>query len=663
MCHESLKEVLKTKFPETMNKEIDDLVDKNEERLNFPDKMNIISEILKLKILDPACGSGAFPMGMFMLMVHSIEKLQEHKTTYKNKLDIITHCIYGIDIQNIAIEISKLRFFISLLVDYQTPERIEDFEVLPNLETKFVVANTLIGINLQGKNLFEHDLLTKCSELTVIFMPFTQAKTPKEKTDIKNAFEKKKNELVSLLTDKHCGYDEVEKIRQWNPFNVCYCSPFFDSAIMFGINEGFDIVIGNPPYVQLQNNGGVLATIYENCSYKTFARTGDLYSLFYERGWQLLKTQGRLCFITSNKWMRSGYGENTRKFFIKNTNPELLIDFAGVKVFESATVDVNILMFSKDKNIQKTKACIIKKDYKDSIKDLGVYFKQNSVDCNFSTSESWVILNPIEQRIKAKIEAVGIPLRDWDINIYRGVLTGCNEAFIIDKNKKDELIAADPKSAEIIRPILRGRDIKRYGYEFADLWLINTHNGIRGKGIKPIDINDYPAIKKHLDNYWDQIEHRADQGDTPYNLRNCAYMEDFYKQKIMYPNMTKFMPFYLDNKGFFQNDKSFMITGEKLYFLVAFLNSSLFKYCFIDNFPKLGDKGRELRKIFFDKISIIKVNHEIDELFKPKILEIQELKKQGLNNKNKEIEIDNMIFDLYGLTIDEKNAIGFIEIE
>jgi type II restriction/modification system DNA methylase subunit YeeA len=145
--------------------------------------------------------------------------------------------------------------------------------------------------------------------------------------------------------------------------------------------------------------------------------------------------------------------------------------------------------------------------------------------------DSWVVLSPIEQRIKAKVEAVGIPLRDWDINIYRGILTGCNEAFIIDGKKKNELITADPKSEEIIRPILRGRDIKKYGYEFADLWLINTHNGIKEKGIKPIDINDYPAVKEHLNKYYPELEKRADKGDTPYNLRNCAYMEDFISKK------------------------------------------------------------------------------------------------------------------------------------
>ena len=153
-----------------------------------------------------------------------------------------------------------------------------------------------------------------------------------------------------------------------------------------------------------------------------------------------------------------------------------------------------------------------------------LYFEQQLEISSFYSSESWIVLTEIEQRIKSKIESKGTPLKDWDINIYRGILTGYNEAFIIDGQKKDELIAEDPKSAEIIRPILRGRDIKRYGFDFANLWLIITHNGIRERSIKPIFIDDYPAIKKHLNQFYIQLEKRADKGDTPYNLRNCAYM-------------------------------------------------------------------------------------------------------------------------------------------
>lgn len=290
------------------------------------------------------------------------------------------------------------------------------------------------------------------------------------------------------------------------------------------------------------------------------------------------------------------------------------------------------------------------------------YFRQNLVKVNFSSSDSWVILSDIEQRIKAKIEAVGTPLKEWDINIYRGILTGYNEAFIIDKKKKDELIAEDPKSAEIIRPILRGRDIKRYAYEATDLWLINTHNGIKEKGVKAIDINDYPIVKKHLDFYYPQLAKRADKGDTPYNLRNCAYMEDFSIQKIMYPNMTKFLPFYLDDKGFMQNDKSFMITGKHLSYLTAFLNSSLFKYCFIDNFPELQGGTRELRKIFLDKIPVLEIDNDLNSKFEIIVSKIQ-ANIDSSTIKQILLQLDKMIFDLYELSEEERTAIGFIEIQ
>ena len=398
------------------------------------------------------------------------------------------------------------------------------------------------------------------------------------------------------------------------------------------------MVIGNPPYIQLQNNGGRLAKQYEGQEFKTFARTGDIYCLFYEKAYQLLR-QGGICnFITSNKWMQA-----TRKFFLEFTNPLILIDFPGIKVFENATVDVNILLYAKEKCTFNTLACIVKDK---ELKELSLYVRQHGGKTTFSSDESWVILSEIEQRIKAKIEAIGTPLKDWNISINYGIKTGFNDAFIINGEKRAELIAQDPKSAEIIRPILRGRDIKRYGYDFADLYLINTHNGVKEKGIKRIHIEDYPAVKAHLDLYYPQLEKRADQGDTPYNLRNCAYIEDFYKQKIVYPNMTKFMPFFLDNENFLVNQKCFIMTGEKLAYLTAFLNSNIFKICYRDNFPELQGGTRELSKIFFEQIRI-PFSKEITE---------QEILSLIANRSYKKIE--NLIYKVCNLSEEE---IKFVE--
>lgn len=219
-----------------------------------------------------------------------------------------------------------------------------------------------------------------------------------------------------------------------------------------------------------------------------------------------------------------------------------------------------------------------------------VFVQQTGTECEFSGSDSWVILSPIEQSIKRKIEAVGTPLKDWDINIYRGVLTGYNDAFIISTEKREEILAncqsedERKRTAELIRPILRGRDIKRYGYNWANLWLINTHNGIRGK-LERIHIEDYPAVKAHLDQYWDKISKRADKGETPSNLRNCAYLEDFSKPKIVYmeiqtDNPTEGYPFpcfSFDERNSIVLDTAYIMCSDSVdvRYILGVLNSSV----------------------------------------------------------------------------------------
>lgn len=292
------------------------------------------------------------------------------------------------------------------------------------------------------------------------------------------------------------------------------------------------------------------------------------------------------------------------------------------------------------------------------------YFRQNHATTNVGAG-SWIILGEMETRIKEKIEKLGLPLKHWKIKINYGIKTGLNEAFIIDEEKRNELMKKSPKSEEIIRPILRGRDIQKFMADWKDLYIIVTHNGYtnsKGQEIAPINVDDYPEVKKHLKSYWSSINVRQDQGITPYNLRSCIYMEDFSKQKIVYPNMTKFLPFYFDNKGYFTNQKCFIITGENIAFLTAFFNSSLFKFCFKENFPELQGGTRELSKIFFDKIRVIEVSREQNKLFEEKILEVQKLKQKEMNTIALEKEIDKQIFNLYNLTSSEIDAIGFIEI-
>ena len=556
------------------------------------DYQKIAEKLKAVKVLDPACGSGAFPMGLLNRMIDILERISPDERVYDLKLSVIENCLYGSDIQSIAAQITKLRFFISLICDCEKDASKPNFGIptLPNLETKFVSANSLIAKKkkpAQG-NLFENpEIEPTKNELAEIRHKHFSAKSASTKHRLREKDQALREKLAKLLSDDdNFAPEDAKQLAAWNPYDQNAVSPFFDPEWMFGVADGFDIVIGNPPYIQLQNNGGELAKLYENCNYVTFARTGDIYCLFYERGWQLLKKNGHLCYITSNKWMRAGYGEKTREFFANKTNPMLLIDFAGVKIFESATVDTNILLFSKSTNQHETVCAITNKQNKDSVKNLSDFVQQQNSICDFATSDSWVILSPIEQSIKKKIEAVGIPLKDWDINIYRGVLTGCNEAFIIDSEKRDEILAncqtedERQRTAELIRPILRGRDIKRYGYVDNGLYLINTHNGVRGR-IPRIKIEDYPAVKAHLDQYWDRIATRADKGDTPYNLRNCAYLEDFNKPKIIWGEISDRSKFAYESGGkFIPEATTFLMVGDHLPYLFCALNSPVSEWFF-----------------------------------------------------------------------------------
>lgn len=645
--------------------------------------------------------------GLFEYNPTNKESQRIQETLFHEKQTIIENCLFGVDINTNSVKICRLRLWIELLKNayYKNPTELE---TLPNIDINIKNGNSLVSRFALDADLRQ---ALKSSKWTIdsyrlAVSTYRNAESKEQKremeqliADIKSDFRseislndpklKKLRKLsgeLFMLTQQQSLFEmspkektawnkkvgtltketkileaEIEEIKGNKIYENAFEWRFEFPEVLNDEGDfiGFDAVIGNPPYIQLQKLGKESDDLGK-MGFETFARTGDIYSLFYELGHRVLKQSGILTFITSNKWMRAGYGEKTRQFFVKKTNPLILIDFGGTQIFDSATVDTNILMFSKDKNRQETLACVVKEKVLNNLSD---YIRQNASKSNFNTSESWVVLSEIEQRIKDKIEAVGTPLKDWDINIYRGILTGYNEAFIIDGKKKEELIAEDPKSAEIIRPILRGRDIKRYGYDFADLWLINTHNGLKEKGIKPINIEDYPAIKKHLDNYFPQLEKRSDKGDTPYNLRNCAYMEDFSREKVMYPNMTKFLPFYIDNKEFMQNDKSFMITGENLYFLTAFLNSSIFKYCFIDNFPELQGGTRELRKIFLDKIPVLRVDEKTNKEFKNLVTQVQLNSANGLSTKEIEVEIDNKIFEMYSLSEEEQKIIGFIEIQ
>ena len=294
---------------------------------------------------------------------------------------------------------------------------------------------------------------------------------------------------------------------------------------------------------------------------------------------------------------------------------------------------------------------------------MSVFVQQSGTVCDFSGSDSWVILSPIEQSIKRKIEAVGTPLKDWDINIYRGVLTGCNEAFIISTEKRDEILAncqsedERKRTAELIRPILRGRDIKRYGYEWANLWLINTHNGIKRK-LERIHIEDYPAVKAHLDQFWDKIKDRTDQGDTPYNLRNCAYLEDFSKPKIVYMEIQTDNP----NEGYpfpcFSYDERCSVALNTAYimssttidvrFILGVLNSSVGRMIARLYVTQLQERQYRMLAQYLSRFPIVKAPLHIQQ----RIINLVQA-CLTCNTPEKEKSINDIVYQVYGLNSSE----------
>ena len=669
MVDESLKSYLNTDII-TDEQQFVEILFKNEDLSNEEQKIlenktlckKISEKLHQIKIIDPACGSGAFPMGVLSRMVEILDRLdvENQKSHYDLKLHLIEECIYGVDIQSIAAQISKLRFFISLIVEQEEMDLSKEnygVHTLPNLETKFVTANTLINARKQKESfssLFDSAISNIKESLVETRKAHFYAKNSHQKKLLREKDEALREELAQKLQEfGQANSDDAKNFAQWNPYDQNASSPFFDMEWMFGVEDGFDIVIGNPPYIQLIKDGGKLAKMYENQGYKTFVRTGDIYSLFYEKGYQILKPKGILAYITSNKWMRAKYGEATRKFFAEKTNPLQLIDFAGIKVFESATVDTNILIFAKENNTFSTRACVMKDK---ELKKMSDYIKYHSIRCRFDNSESWVILSEIEQRIKAKIEAVGTPLKDWDINIYRGILTGYNEAFIIDKTKRDEILAnckteeERQKTAEIIRPILRGRDIKRYSYEFADFYIITTFPSLK------IDIESYPAVKQHLLSFgYDRLKQTGEKGARKKTNNkwfetqdSIAYWEDFSKQKIVYPETTQGAYFALDINEVMLDKTCFMIITDHSKFLIALLSSKLYEFAYKSIFSsvELGISAYQYNKHALVKLPIIKPTQEIEQ------------KITTLLNESKYQKIDQLLYKLYNLSEEEINYIN-----
>ncbi len=431
---------------------------------------------------------------------------------------------------------------------------------------------------------------------------------------------------------------------------------------------GFDCIIGNPLYIR-QEHIKDIKPLLEKQYQDFYNSTADIYTYFFALSYHLLKEKGFNAFITSNKYARAKYGAKLRELLFKKTTIVSYMELNALKVFESAAVDTSIMSFIKQTPSKESdfKYYEPTPNDKDDLKNTpSLLMKQNAL-----STESFIFANATLLDLRDKMESVGTPLKDWDIQIYRGILTGANEAFIIPTEKREEILNACKTQEErkcteaLIKPILRGKDIKRYSYEWAHLWVINTHNGYTSNlkfKIPPIDIEKYPATKAHLNSYYDTIITRSDQGDTPYHLRNCAYLEDFEKEKIVYPETSQGAYFIYENSGIFLEKTAFMIVSDayNLKLLTALLNSKLITFYF-KNFCGgciLGKSGYQYNKHALEKIPIPKITPQNQKLADKitdgtkAILKSKE-KDPKANTQKLEKEIDALVYQLYNLTDEE----------
>jgi type II restriction/modification system DNA methylase subunit YeeA len=762
MVGQSLKYYLleKTKISE---EKIDQLIQNTFDTIELSNasKEEIIDALSSLTVIDPACGSGAFPMGILQKTVSILneidpdsklwldkqlkkindnllkdtmrKKLDKETINYIFKLGLIKNSIYGVDIQEIAVELSKLRVFLSLIVDAYVDDSKENrgLEPLPNLEFKFVCANSLIDLPeekhylVDAKTGYSNKLIEELKKLREDY--FRSYGSEKER--IKKEFKEKQKQLLDIFMEWGKNMEDKKSfmLSEWDPFSD-KPSSWFNPEWMFGLKDGFDIVIANPPYVR-QERIKEQKSYLESQGYEVFNGTADLYTYFYEKGYNLLKNNGILVFISSNKWMRAKYGECLRKFIKERTKISEVIDFGGQKVFD-ATVDTNILIFKalkqQNSNLKKDNksqemiykentfnGISVKEDFNigtgiyDYVRNNSIQLKQDEID-----SRTFLIADGGTLSLKAKIEKIGKPLKDWGVRICFGIKTGFNEAFIIDTATRNEILSnckteeERKRTEEIIKPILRGRDIGRYYYKWADLWIIKIESGWTNKKIidaPPLSFPNasignpedktkalalkmfqetYPAIYNYLISFANVkgkskgkgLFNRDDQGDYWWELRDCDYYPEFEKEKIVWAEMTDEPAFVLDNLKFYTNQTAYIMTGKNLKYVIGILNSKISHFYLTKIAYSLSQNANRWIKQYVEQLPLPLITPQnqsiadqivqlVDQILSLTQSEdyLQNLQKQA---KVKELErkIDKLVYKLYDLTNEEVTIVekGFV---
>ncbi len=653
--------------------------------------IEVDNALSSVRVLDPAVGSGAFPL----CMVNEIVRLRQiitayleigmdederkaflitnRRTPYSLKYDAIKNCIYAVDNEPSAVDIARLRLWLSLVIDAEIkPVATAPLfgsanpPALPSLESNILCSDSLVN-RCAGRSPFcDGDIISdnvssisrkmRSPEFLGLLKGLIaeQGKLFECESSIKKD-ELKKNIIAYKVEILRRFCKDHEFIETYLHTQQLQIKPFtlwqIDFAKVFLENGGFDIVIANPPYIQLQRaiNEGSSEKIgdkYSDLGYSSFVKSGDMYCLFLELGVCLLKEDGHLVYITSNKWLRTNYGTKLRTYFSNHTNPKVIIDFAGTRVFETAGVDVSILLLQKAVNKGLTKVCTIKEPCG---KSLDKYILTNSMEKAFLSGDAWIITPELEEGIKAKILKVGKPIADWNLSIKYGIKTCLNKVYIIDELMKERLCSEDPSSAEILSPVLQGKDINKWECNYRNRWLVAVHNGIHKYHIPPVDIDKYPAVKKYLTLHIDELRKKNsyDQGVTPYHLKNCTYYEEYSLPKIVFQEIEQSPAFALDSEGKYMCvDTVRIITGKHLEYLTALLNSNLFFFAVKHFFGggALGESGVRMKHTFFKAFTAYVPTSSEEQYIKEIVLSKQQ---------DRDMLINDFFYKKYGITTEE----------
>ena len=654
----------------------------------------IVQAISELTILDPAVGSGAFPMGMLHKLTLALrrldpdnnrwEKLQKERAlqraeiafdtqddptrreelieideTFKRyrdsdfgrKLYLIQNSIFGVDIQPVACQIAKLRFFISLAIEQEAEQDAENFGIkpLPNLETRFIAANTLISLE-QQQTLTSNKARDLERELSDNRERHFHATTRQHKRKCQQRDEKLRAELAAELQSMGTPADDAERIAQWDPYDQNATADWFDSEWMFGITDGFDVVIGNPPYISHDKIPKQLKAQIKN-HYQSYQPFADVYCYFIEKALELQSKRGILSFITSNSYLRAEYGAPIRSLLLSKNMLLRMLNIEDSQVFESAIVNVAIIVSRTLTNSTNDFCLVVNSPFSgnsfaDFVKINGFNYPQSHFN-----SKSWNLAEPQLIELQKKLESSGKTLEEFRTKIRLGIATGSNEAFLINEDQKREFCKANPVNAEIIKPVLRGRDISRYSYTLPGQYILLTKNGVNVE-------RDYPDIYKHLKSFGNKFKNRGAQGQHWTNLRACSFYDDFKKEKIVWIELSDLGRFALCNEEVYLLNSAYFLLpplGIDSKFLLGILNSSTIRF-YLNLVAETSGMGTS-RWInnYVKEFPIPIVSHEQQT-------EIIEIVNQILNAKrtdpdsdvsNLENEIDKLVYALYDLTPDE----------